>query len=153
MVHPQSIVHSMVEFNDGSIKAQLGVPDMHLPIRYALGYPERLTTCQAPLALSQYATLTFEAPDYEKFPLLGFAFDAVRTGGNMPCILNAANEVAVAAFLRGEIRFTSMPELAAYTMANTPFLPSVTLDDLVASNSEARRIAEEALPRFARSTH
>ena len=113
VVHPQSIVHSMVEFSDGSVKAQLGTPDMHLPIRYALGYPERLITDRAPLTLSRYGTLTFEAPDREKFPMLQFAFDAIEMGGNMPCILNAANEVAVAAFLRGDIRFTEMPRLVS----------------------------------------
>lgn len=137
VVHPQSIVHSMVEFSDGSLKAQLGVPDMHLPIRYALGYPERLPSSGGHLSLSQYSTLSFEEPDMEKFPLLGFAFDAIEMGGNMPCILNAANEVAVAAFLRGELHFCDMPSLVARTMETTPFIPSVSLDDLVQSNQEA----------------
>lgn len=142
LVHPQSIVHSMVEFVDGSIKAQLGVPDMHLPIRYALGYPERLSTDSAPLSLGQMATLTFELPDYSKFPLLGYAFDAIKKGGNMPCILNAANEKAVAAFLKGEIRFTDMPRLAEYVMDRAEFVSSPALSDLVASNSEALSIAD-----------
>jgi 1-deoxy-D-xylulose-5-phosphate reductoisomerase len=145
VVHPQSIVHSMVEFSDGSVKAQLGVPDMHLPIRYALGYPERLPSAGAHLTLSQYSTLNFEAPDMEKFPLLGFAFDAIEMGGNMPCILNAANEVAVAALLREEIRFMEMPKLVAATMEATSFLPQVTLEDLVATNSEAQAKAREIL--------
>jgi 1-deoxy-D-xylulose-5-phosphate reductoisomerase len=145
VVHPQSIVHSMVEFSDGSVKAQLGVPDMHLPIRYALGYPERLPSAGAHLTLSQYSTLNFEAPDMEKFPLLGFAFDAIEMGGNMPCILNAANEVAVAALLREEIRFIEMPKLVAATMEATTFLPQVTLEDLVATNSEAQTKAREIL--------
>lgn len=142
LVHPQSIVHSMVEFVDGSIKAQLGVPDMHLPIRYALGYPERLSTDSAPLSLGQMATLTFELPDYSKFPLLGYAFDAIKKGGNMPCILNAANEKAVAAFLKGEIGFTDMPRLAEYVMDRAEFVSSPALSDLVASNSEALSIAD-----------
>ena len=145
VVHPQSIVHSMVEFSDGSIKAQLGTPDMHLPIRYALGYPDRLPTELSPLTLPQYSTLTFEAPDMEKFPLLRFAFDAIEMGGNMPCILNAANEVAVAAFLRGEMRFTEMPLFVEKVMQQTQFLPSVTLPDLVATNEEALRKAREIM--------
>lgn len=141
-VHPQSVVHSMVEFCDGSIKAQLGVPDMRLPIRYALGYPERLSSGTRRLTLPQYSTLTFEAPDMEKFPLLGMAFDAVGRGGNMPCILNAANEVAVAAFLNSEIKFTDMARIAAATMAATPYIKEINMADLVATNTEARRIAE-----------
>ncbi len=145
LVHPQSIVHSMVEFNDGSIKAQLGVPDMHLPIRYALGYPDRLSTDSAPLSLEQMSTLTFEEPDYDKFPLLGFAFDAISTGGNMPCILNAANEVGVAAFLQGKIRFTDMPRLVEATMKATPYIKNVSLDDLISTNAEALRIAGDWL--------
>lgn len=142
LVHPQSIVHSMVEFADGSIKAQLGVPDMHLPIRYALGYPDRLPTSAAPLSLEQMATLTFELPDYAKFPLLGFAFEAIKRGGNMPCILNAANERAVAAFLMGKIKFTDMPRLAEYVMKDAQFVNSPDLEDLIATNSEAIAIAD-----------
>lgn len=145
VVHPQSIVHSMVEFNDGSIKAQLGVPDMHLPIRYALGYPDRLTTDKPGLTLSQYANLTFEAPDYDKFPLLSYAFEAIRNGGNMPCILNAANEKGVAAFLSGRIKFTDMPRIAYATMEKAPFISSPTLEDLIATNTEALAIADEWL--------
>ncbi len=142
-VHPQSIVHSMVEFCDGSVKAQLGVPDMHLPIRYALGYPERLTTKATPLSLTQISTLTFEAPDMDKFPLLHMAFEAIAAGGNMPCTLNAANEVAVAAFLRGEIRFTDMPRIATRCLERMPYIKEVTLESLMSSNAEARALAEE----------
>ena len=147
VVHPQSIVHSMVEFVDGSIKAQLGVPDMHLPIRYALGFPERLATDTPPLSLALYSSLTFEAPDYKKFPLLGYAFEAADKGGNMPCILNAANEKGVAAFLNGRIGFTDMPRLVRYTMDKTPFIKTPTLPDLVGTNSEALRIADEWLQK------
>lgn len=148
VVHPQSIVHSMVEFEDGSIKAQLGVPDMHLPIRYALGYPERLHTVAPPLRLDQYSTLTFEAPDLNKFPLLGYAFDAIRHGGTMPCILNAANEVAVAAFLKGKIRLTDIARTVRHTMQTAT--PSVVtdLETLVATNEEARAIAEAFIDNF-----
>ncbi len=148
VVHPQSIVHSMVEFNDGSIKAQLGRPDMHLPIRYALGYPDRLSTQSEPLHLSQYKELTFEAPDLKKFPLLGLAFEAIAKGGNMPCILNAANEGAVAAFLRGEIRFTDMVRIAEMTMRSTSRNRRPTLDDLVATHTEATARAMEAMGKL-----
>lgn len=145
VVHPQSIVHSMVEFNDGSIKAQLGVPDMHLPISYALSYPDRLESSREPLKLSQYSNLTFEAPDLTRFPLLGFAFDAIKMGGNMPCILNAANEVAVAAFLRGDISFTAMPRLVGRVMESTRFIPAVELEDLVETHKEATQKAKEMI--------
>ncbi len=148
LVHPQSIVHSMVEFVDGSIKAQLGVPDMRLPIRYALGYPERLPSEKQRLSLSQFSTLTFEEPDYDKFPLLSYAFKAIEKGGNMPCILNAANERAVAAFLNERIRFTDMPKLALYVMDHASFIPSPTLDDLIATNTEALKIADEWLSKI-----
>lgn len=148
VVHPQSIVHSMVEFCDGTIKAQLGLPDMRLPIRYALGYPRRLSTSSPPLTLERYSTLTFEAPDMEKFPLLQMAFEAVAKGGNTPCVLNAANEVAVAAFLEGRIRFTDMPRLVEETIASTPYIKEVTLDLLISSNEEARRRAEEICRTF-----
>lgn len=147
LVHPQSIVHSAVEFVDGSIKAQLGVPDMRLPIRYALGYPDRLPSekLEQKLSLAQMSNLTFETPDYDKFPLLTYAFKAIEKGGNMACILNAANERAVAAFLHEQIRFTDMPKLAEYVMEKTPFISSPSLEDLVATNFEALRIADEWL--------
>lgn len=147
VVHPQSIVHSMVEFVDGSIKAQLGVPDMHLPIRYALGYPDRLATDTPGLTLSQYSHLTFEAPDYAKFPLLTYAFEAIKAGGNIPCALNAANEKAVAAFLKGELKFTDMPRLAHHIMQNTNFIDKPTLDDLIHTNSEALAKSDEWLAK------
>lgn len=145
VVHPQSIVHSMVEYRDGSVKAQLGVPDMHTPIRYALSYPSRLHTEARPMRLEDYTTLTFERPDLEKFPLLGYAFEAIRKGGTMPCILNAANEIAVQAFLEGRIRFTDMPVIACKTMEATPWSHDASLDSLIATNAEARRIAESYL--------
>lgn len=145
VVHPQSIVHSMVQFADGSVKAQLGAPDMHLPIRYALSYPHRLSTRQKPLELAQYATLTFEAPDMEKFPMLGYAFDAIAAGGNMPCVLNAANEIAVAAFLRGEILFGEIPSIVGQTIKSISFQASPAYEDLVATNAEARAKAGEIL--------
>lgn len=145
VVHPQSIVHSMVEYRDGSVKAQLGVPDMHTPIRYALSYPSRLHTEARPMRLEDYASLTFERPDMEKFPLLGYAFDAIEKGGTMPCILNAANEIAVQAFLEGRIRFTDMPVIARKTMEAAPWSADTDLETLVATNEAARTIAESYL--------
>ena len=150
-VHPQSIVHSMVEYRDGSVKAQLGVPDMHTPIRYALSYPKRLHTEARPMRLEDYATLTFERPDMEKFPLLGYAFEAIAKGGTMPCILNAANEIAVQAFLDGKIRFTDMPVIARHTMEATPWSDTPDLETLVATNAEARRTAETYLRQLSHS--
>ncbi|MCM1004691.1 MAG: 1-deoxy-D-xylulose-5-phosphate reductoisomerase [Prevotella sp.] len=145
VVHPQSIVHSMVQFADGSVKAQLGLPDMHLPIRYALGYPERLHTKGRDLELARYKSLTFEAPDLDKFPLLGYAFDAIETGGNAPCVLNAANEIAVAAFLNRTLRFVDMPRLVAATMEAIPYISSPDYETLVETNTIARAKAEELL--------
>lgn len=141
VVHPQSIVHSMVEYQDGSVKAQLGVPDMHTPIRYALSYSSRLKTEARPMRLEDYTTLTFERPDMEKFPLLGYAFKAIEKGGTMPCILNAANEVAVQAFLEGRIRFIDMPEVARKTMERATWSANTDLDTLIATNTEARKLA------------
>lgn len=143
VVHPQSIVHSMVEFTDGSVKAQLGMPDMRMPIRYALGWPGRLATDKSPLNLSHYSTLTFEEPDTDRFPMLRLAFEAVGAGGNMPCILNAANEIGVATFLNGEIGFTDLPKIAEATMKSVSHINEPTLEDLVATNEVARRKATE----------
>lgn len=145
VVHPQSIVHSMVEFRDGSVKAQLGVPDMHTPIAYALSYPHRFETDVRPMRLEDYANLTFERPDIEKFPLLGFAFEAIAKGGTLPCILNAANEIAVKAFLEGKIRFTDMPKIAEKTMERTHWDATSDLDTLIATNTESRQIAEDII--------
>lgn len=148
LVHPQSVVHSMVEYCDGSVKAQLGVPDMHLPIRYALGYPERLEAKSGALSFALYDTLTFEEPDPERFPMLGMAFSAIADGGNVPCALNAANEVAVKAFLKNRIRFTDMPGLVSETMARTPYIKKPGLDDLIGTHTEATCIAEGLLEKF-----
>lgn len=134
LVHPQSIVHSMVEFIDGSVKAQLGVPDMHLPIQYALSFPERWPSVARHLDWSKVQELTFEKPDKLKFPLLDFAFKAIEKGGNMPCILNAANEVAVKAFLNEKISFVEMPHLVDAMMQNIKFIDNPTLSDLINTN-------------------
>ena len=143
VVHPQSIVHSMVQFADGAVMAQLGTPDMHLPIAYALAYPHRLRSAAPRLDFAQLSTLTFEAPDRERFRNLDYAYEAARRGGNMPCILNAADEVAVAAFLCGKIGFLAMSDLIAETMARTTFIATPTYDDYVQTDAEARRIATE----------
>lgn len=148
VVHPQSIVHSMVEYRDGSVKAQLGVPDMHTPIAYALSYPSRFETDVRPMELKDYATLTFEHPDMDKFPLLGYAFEAIAKGGTMPCILNAANEICVQAFLENRIRFTDMPGIAKATMEKATWSQNADLDTLIATNAEARAIAEESIVRL-----
>lgn len=141
VVHPQSIIHSMVEFKDSSVKAQLGLPDMHLPIRYALGFPKRLESKCDRMKVTDYANLTFEAPDYNKFPLLGMAFDAMRKAGNVPCVMNAANEIAVAAFLNEKIRFVEIPQIIEKTMANVAFIEHPTYQDYVNSNKVARDFA------------
>ncbi|MBO4721783.1 MAG: 1-deoxy-D-xylulose-5-phosphate reductoisomerase [Muribaculaceae bacterium] len=145
VVHPQSIVHSMVEFVDGSVKAQLGLPDMHLPIRYALGLPGRLATNERRMTIADYASLTFEKPDFEKFPLLATAYEAARRGGNVPCVMNAANEIAVAAFLHDKIGFNDIYNTIEKTMAWAPFIASPTHDDYIATNAEARQYAEKLI--------
>lgn len=145
LVHPQSVIHSAVQFEDGAVIAQLGIPDMKLPIAYAFSYPQRLKSQAPRLDFNKYATLTFEEPDMERFRNLAFAFEAARQGGNMPCILNAANEVVVAAFLRDEIGFLRMSEVIERVMARASFLSKPTYDDYVATDSEARSIAAELL--------
>lgn len=148
VVHPQSIVHSMVEFVDGSVKAQLGLPDMHLPIRYALGLPGRLATNEPRMTVADYANLTFEKPDFEKFPLLGTAYEAARRGGNVPCVMNAANEIAVAAFLADKIGFNDIYNTIEKTMAWAPFIDSPDYDDYVQSNAESRSYAKSLISSF-----
>lgn len=138
IIHPQSIVHSMVQFCDGSIKAQLGQPDMRHPIQYALTFPDRLDAQVERANLADIHQLTFEKPDYEKFRNLGLAYDALRRGGNIPCILNAANEVAVDAFLKGKIGFFAMSDIIEQTISETAFISSPTLDDYIATDREAR---------------
>ena len=142
VVHPQSIVHSLVQFADGSLKAQLGLPDMKLPIQYALGYPQRLANTFPRFSFLDYPTLTFEAPDRAAFPNLELAFGAMRRGGNAPCVLNAANEVAVAAFLREQVGFRQMSDLVAECLARVSYLAEPILADLVATDAETRRLAE-----------
>ena len=144
VVHPQSIIHSMVAFKDGSVKAQLGLPDMHLPIRYALGLPDgRLASDCRKMTIEDMANLTLERPDFDKFPLLGTAYAAARTGGTAPCVMNAANEIAVAAFLQDKIRFTDIFHIIDKTMAQARLIKRPTYDDYVVSNDEARAFATQ----------
>ncbi|MDR1682583.1 MAG: 1-deoxy-D-xylulose-5-phosphate reductoisomerase [Candidatus Symbiothrix sp.] len=143
LIHPQSIIHSMVQFKDTSIKAQLGMPDMRIPIQYALTYPTRLASDFEAVDFTKFNQLTFEEPDTKRFPNLQFAFEAIRQGGNMPCILNAANEIAVAAFLQDRIGFLEMSEIIEKTMATVPFVASSDLDVYIRTNDEARTKAAE----------
>ena len=147
VVHPQSIVHSMVEFDDGAVKAQLGVPDMHLPISYALGEATRRPTGERALTLADYATLTFEAPDTDKFPCLTLAPYALTRGGNTACTVNAANEIANEAFRRGEIRFTDIYPVIMETIGRTEFITTPTLEDYIETNLKARQIASEIIKK------
>lgn len=141
-VHPQSIIHSMVQFIDGSVKAQMGLPDMKLPIQYALSYPDRWPSDFGRINFKSQQPLTFEAPDLEKFRCLALAYEALGKGGNMPAIMNAANEVAVDAFLKGRIGFLDIAETIGKTMQQMPFISQPTYDDYVATDREARRFAE-----------
>ncbi len=141
VVHPQSIIHSLVQFRDGSMKAQMGLPDMKLPIQYALAYPQRLRTDWPRFDFTQYPALTFEQPDMATFQNLALALEAMARGGNAPCVLNAANEVAVAAFLQDRIGFMEMSDLIADSLAKATFVPLPTLEDLEASDAETRRLA------------
>ena len=145
VVHPQSIIHSMVEFVDNSVKAQLGLPDMHLPIRYALGDATRLITTAPALTLADYATLTFEKPDTAKFPCLNLAYEALKTKGNTACIINAANEIAVAAFLKQQISFLNIYKIIEKSIANIPFIKLPTFEDYVNTNTETRAYAESII--------
>ncbi|MDE5827017.1 MAG: 1-deoxy-D-xylulose-5-phosphate reductoisomerase [Duncaniella sp.] len=143
VVHPQSIVHSMVEFIDGAVKAQIGIPDMRLPIRYALGDASRLPASERPLSLTDYAHLTFEKPDPEKFPCLTLAPYALRRGGNAACIINAANEVAVRAFLEEKIRFPEIYTTITRALDAIPFIETPELEDYVATHRATVTFTEE----------
>ena len=140
-VHPQSIIHSLVEYIDGSVIAQLGIPDMRVPISYALAYPERLPLSLPPLDLFQVGQLNFEPPDLERFPCLGLAFQALEAGGDMPAVLNAANEVAVAAFLQGVISFPDIALIISRVMTDHTVQPLSSLEQVLAVDRDARQKA------------
>ena len=147
IVHPQSIIHSIVQFEDGSMKAQMGLPDMKLPIQYALGYPNRMKSEFPRFNFMQYPELTFESPDIETFRCLRLAFDAMKQGGNSPCVMNAANEIAVAAFLNEQIPFTGIPGVIEQCLAQVPFIAKPGLDDLLQTDHETRAVAEDLITR------
>lgn len=147
IVHPQSIVHSLVQFTDGSMKAQMGLPDMKLPIQYALTYPERWPTDFPRFNFMDYPQLTFEKPDRQTFKNLYLAYRAMELGGNKACALNAANEVTVAAFLKDQIAFLDIARINEETMEATDFVAHAKLDDLVATDDEARRLANELISK------
>ena len=141
VVHPQSVIHSLVEYVDGSVLAQLGNPDMRTPIAFALAYPERIDAGVAPLDLFAIGRLDFEAPDSDRFPCLQLAYAALRAGGTAPAILNAANEVAVAAFLERRLPFLGIPQLIAATLEALPSSPEGSLADVLAADAAARQVA------------
>ena len=143
VVHPQSVIHSMVQFEDGAVKAQLGTPDMRLPIMYALTYPSRLSSSFGRIDWSTLGELTFEKPDFELFPNLRHAYGALAKGGNIPCVVNAANEICVAAFLNDRIRFTDMPRLIERAMDKATYILKPTLEDYLETDKEIRRMVEE----------
>ena len=149
IVHPQSVIHSIVQFEDGSMKAQMGLPDMKLPIQYALGYPQRLRSDFPRFDFMNYPSLNFEPADSETFRNLALAFLAMKQGGNMPCVLNAANEVAVEKFLKDQIGFNEMPELIEACMESVAYIKTPKYDDLVASDSETRNLAKELIGKMA----
>ncbi|MCS6920084.1 MAG: 1-deoxy-D-xylulose-5-phosphate reductoisomerase, partial [Fimbriimonadales bacterium] len=144
LIHPQSIVHALVEFADGSVIGQLSLPDMRLPIQYALLYPDRVETGLPRLRLEQIGQLTFETPDPARYPCLELAYEAARIGGTMPAVLNAANEVAVRAFLKGRIRFTDIPRLVEQAMTAHTLQPA-TLENVLEADQWARAYLEQAL--------
>lgn len=145
VVHPQSVIHSMVQFEDGAVKAQLGMPDMRLPIQYAFSYPERVKSSFERLDFARITDLTFEQPDTKRFRNLALAYEALHQAGNMPCIVNAANEVVVAAFLKDKISFLGMSDVIEQTMSKVAYLKEPTYEDYVATDAEARRVASSLL--------
>lgn len=148
IVHPQSIVHSLAQFQDGSLKAQMGLPDMKLPIQYALGYPERIKNNYKRFSFTDYPSLTFEKPDITTFRNLGLVFDALNKGGNMPCIVNAANEIAVAAFLKGETGFLAMSDIIEACMQQMPFISQPALDDYLNTDKQTRIFAQNLITKL-----
>ncbi len=148
VVHPQSIIHSIVQFTDGSMKAQMGLPDMKLPIQYALAYPQRITSDFPRFSFLNHPSLTFEQPDYKTFRNLQLAFNALAKGGNQPCVLNAANEVAVEAFLADKIGFLQMSDLIENTLQKTAFVQKPNIADYIESDKEARKLAKEFLNKY-----
>ena len=148
VIHPQSIIHSMVQFSDGCVMAQLSQPDMRLPIQYALSYPRRIDLNTRRIDFAELGQLTFEKPDLERFPCLGLAYEALARGGNATCIMNGANEVAVAAFLEEKIRFMDIPRIIGEVMGQCPFIENPGIEDIFSTDFEAKRLASEILDRI-----
>ena len=147
IVHPQSIIHSLVQFEDGSMKAQMGLPDMKLPIQYALAYPDRVKNSLTRFNFMDYPNLTFESPDKKTFRNLALAYQAMENGGNVPCVLNAANEIAVAAFLRDEIGFLAMSDVIEKTMDTVDFIAQPSIEDYIKTDELTREIARNFLKK------
>jgi len=145
VVHPQSIIHSMIEFEDGSIKAQMGLPDMRIPIQFALSYPNRLKSTFPGFSFADYPTLNFEKPDMDTFRSLALAYEALKKGGNVPCILNAANEIAVDAFLKDKISFLQIPDLIEGCLSKAPFILTPGIEDYFETDKETRILAKEII--------
>ena len=141
VVHPQSIIHSMVQFQDGSMKAQMGLPDMRVPIQFAMSYPDRLISDFPRMNFLDYPNLTFEQPDLETFRNLALAYEAMDKAGNMPCILNAANEVAVDLFLKESIGFLEISDIIEHSMAKVPYIANPSYEDYVDTDAKTRQIA------------
>ena len=148
LVHPQSIVHSMVQFTDGSVKAQMGLPDMKLPIQFAFTYPERATSSFPRMNFMDYPSLDFQQPDYKKFKALQLAFDAMKIGGNMPCIMNAANEVAVDAFLNKRINFIDIPNIVEESMTKTEQIAKPTISDYIETDKQTRILTQQLVTKI-----
>jgi 1-deoxy-D-xylulose-5-phosphate reductoisomerase len=141
VIHPQSVIHSMVDYVDGTVLAQMGNPDMRIPIAHAMAWPDRFDSGAEPLDLFSVKRLDFEAPDFERFPCLQRAYDAVRAGDTMPAILNAANEIAVASFLDGQIRFTAIPDVISHCMDQISLSPADSIDVILEADRSAREVA------------
>jgi 1-deoxy-D-xylulose-5-phosphate reductoisomerase len=148
VVHPQSIIHSLVQFLDGSVKAQLSLPDMRLPIQYAFSYPDRIKNTYPKFSFAEYSNLTFEQPDMKTFGSLSIAYRAMREGGNRACVMNAANEIAVEAFLKNKIRFTDIPEVVEETLSAVEFIKKPSLDDFYSSDLEARKESNQTIEKI-----
>jgi len=153
VIHPQSIVHSLVQFRDGSMKAQMGLPDMKLPIQYAMNFPQRLPSDFERFNFMNYPTLTFEQPDTKIFRNLALAYEAMDKGGNMPCILNAANEVVVQAFLREKVRFVEMPDIIEESMQKVAFIKNPDLNDYIQTDKETRLLTTSLIKQRSLKTH
>ncbi len=148
VIHPQSVIHSMVDYVDGTVLAQMGNPDMRIPIAHAMAWPDRFASGAEPLDLFSIRRLDFEAPDFDRFPCLQRAYEAVRARGTMPAILNAANEIAVASFLEGQIRFTAIPDVISHCMNHISANRADSIDEVLAADLSAREAAQQYIGRL-----